>query len=346
MDRRKAGSQRVRVGVSVTICLFVSIPPASWSFQSAQRRSDFTIEGRAKLLAIVYGVVIRSGAVRREFLLNSFDRDLSFLLTGGSAQWSFWIYGMVQVLASPSASLWRAAVSLRLHGAAALAARTLARGMSWFLSLSSLIGLVVAVIGFNGQCDSICAGPTDVATAVCDLLVYAVKDRAQGAWVGWNSRLLVFLGFGCSAHVAQPSLNLQALGGNTLWLAPVRNSTGADSACPAPIHCSRSGRWREKSRPITGHGDGFNARLAGARIEHRKITVSLRRSMIVVCDHFVTPAARRPTRARPIFTVAAARRHSPLHTDGRSPLRIGSMCAWCGLKTRASAGLNKFRKPP
>ena len=46
-----------------------------------------------KILAIVYGLVY-SGLVlfRREFLLNSFDRDLSFLLTGGSVQWSFWLY--------------------------------------------------------------------------------------------------------------------------------------------------------------------------------------------------------------------------------------------------------------
>ena len=46
-----------------------------------------------KLLAIVYGVIyVGLVLFRREFLLNSFDRDLSFLLTGGSAQWSFWLY--------------------------------------------------------------------------------------------------------------------------------------------------------------------------------------------------------------------------------------------------------------
>ena len=101
------------------------------------------------MLALVYGIVyVGLVLFRREFLLNSFDRDLSFLLTGGSVQWSLWLYVLCGVSIAVGVIMAGPLLVFGFMVLPPLAARTLARGMGSFLSLSSIIGLITAIVRF------------------------------------------------------------------------------------------------------------------------------------------------------------------------------------------------------
>jgi ABC-type Mn2+/Zn2+ transport system permease subunit len=118
-----------------------------------------------KLLAVFYGAVYLGLVLfRREFLLNSFDRDLSFLLTGGSAQWSFWLYVLCGFAIAIGVIMAGPLLVFGFMVLPPLVARALARGMTSFFVLSSLLGLAIALGGFYFSVRlDLPLGPTDVA---------------------------------------------------------------------------------------------------------------------------------------------------------------------------------------
>lgn len=243
LDRHATGSPESRLAAayafasSLTILFVVFNPAGELEILNLLKGEVISLsKEELKLLAVVYGVVyVGLVLFRREFLLNSFDRDLSFLLTGGSVQWSFWLYVLCGFSIAIGVIMAGPLLVFGFMVLPPLAARSLARGMSSFLSLSSLIGLLIAIFGFylSVRLD-LPLGPTDVAFGCAVIfVVYAMQliiRKSRGS-AGLLAALLL-LGFGCSTQKAAAPLDVQALGQTTVWLASVRNSTGIDLRLP------------------------------------------------------------------------------------------------------------------
>lgn len=130
--------------------------------------------GELKLLAVAFGAVYLGLMLfRREFLLNSFDRDLSFLLTGGSGHWSIWLYVLCGFAIAIGVIMAGPLLVFGFMVLPPLVARALARGMMAFFVLSSLLGLAIALGGFylSVRLD-LPLGPTDVALGC--LVIFAI----------------------------------------------------------------------------------------------------------------------------------------------------------------------------
>ncbi|MGH7796917.1 MAG: metal ABC transporter permease [Candidatus Binatia bacterium] len=126
-----------------------------------------------KLLGIVFAVIYLGLILfRREFLLNSFDRDLSFLLTGERVQWGFWLYVLCGFSIAVGVIMAGPLLVFGFMVLPPLAARALARGMTAFFALSSLLGLAIALSGFYFSVRlDLPLGPTDVALG-CVLIFF------------------------------------------------------------------------------------------------------------------------------------------------------------------------------
>jgi ABC-type Mn2+/Zn2+ transport system permease subunit len=100
LDRHATGSPEGRLAAAyalasaLTILFIVFNPAGELEILNLLKGEVISLsKDELKLLALVYGIVyVGLVLFRRAFLLNSFDRDLSFLLTGGSVQWSLWLY--------------------------------------------------------------------------------------------------------------------------------------------------------------------------------------------------------------------------------------------------------------
>lgn len=172
MDRHTTGSPEGRLAAAYALAsaltlLFVVFNPAGELEILNLLKGEVIALSRdeLKLLAVVYGAVYLGLVLfRREFLLNSFDRDLSFLLTGGSAQWSFWLYVLCGFAIAIGVIMAGPLLVFGFMVLPPLVARALARGMTSFFVLSSLLGLAVALGGFYFSVRlDLPLGPTDVA---------------------------------------------------------------------------------------------------------------------------------------------------------------------------------------
>jgi hypothetical protein len=174
---------------------------------------------------------------RREFLLTSFDRDLAFLLKGRQIIWDVLLYLLAGMSIAFGVIM---AGPLLLFGflvLPALAARPLVNRMSSFLVLSSVLGLVMAVVGFYSSVRlDLPLGPTDVALG-CSLIFFAwglrrISPRRALALVVLSSAALWTAG--CSTRMAAAPLpDAQTLNSETVWLAKVKNSTTLSLLLPA-----------------------------------------------------------------------------------------------------------------
>ena len=213
LDRHATGSPEGRLAAAyalasaLTILFIVFNPAGELEILNLLKGEVISLsKDELKLLALVYGVVyVGLVLFRREFLLNSFDRDLSFLLTGGSVQWSLWLYVLCGFSIAVGVIMAGPLLVFGFMVLPPLAARTLARGMGSFLSLSSIIGLITAVFGFylSVRLD-LPLGPTDVAFGcVVIFAVYAVHAMLRRG--GGLAELLIFtlvLFAGCGAQAA------------------------------------------------------------------------------------------------------------------------------------------------
>jgi ABC-type Mn2+/Zn2+ transport system permease subunit len=195
-------------------------------------------KGELRLLAVVFGLVLVGMLIfRREFLLTSFDRDLAFLLKGRQVVWDVLLYLLAGLSIAFGVIM---AGPLLLFGflvLPALAARPLVNRMSSFLVLSSVLGLVMAVVGFYSSVRlDLPLGPTDVALG-CSLifLAWALRrispKRALALLVVSSAALWTA---GCNTRMAAAPLpDAQRLNSETVWLAKVKNSTTLSLLLPA-----------------------------------------------------------------------------------------------------------------
>jgi len=335
LDRHATGSPEGRLAAAyalasaLTILFIVFNPAGELEILNLLKGEVISLsKDELKLLALVYGIVyVGLVLFRREFLLNSFDRDLSFLLTGGSVQWSLWLYVLCGVSIVVGVIMVGLLLVFGFMVLPPLAARTLARGMGSFLSLSSIIGLITAVLGFylSVRLD-LPLGPTDVAFGcVVIFAVYAVHTMLGRG--GRLAKLLIFtlvLFAGCGARQPETPLDPALLGQGPIWLASVRNGTGADLRLPGtnPLRSlgEMAGKLSPDSRPTVME------LLRGSlqrEFQQRQITVSLPeerdvRLQSLPFDGVSAAANARTANLSGWLWLSEIRRWQ---TDGRSPLR-------------------------
>jgi len=335
LDRHATGSPESRLAAAyafasaLTILFVVFNPAGELEILNLLKGEVISLsKDELKLLAIVYGVVyIGLVLFRREFLLNSFDRDLSFLLTGGGVQWSFWLYVLCGFSIAIGVIMAGPLLVFGFMVLPPLAARALARGMSSFLTMSSLIGLFIAIFGFylSVRLD-LPLGPTDVAFGcVMIFAIYAIQlvvRKSRGATALLAG--LIILGVGCAVQKAQAPLDMQALGQNPVWLVSVRNSSGADLRLPDnnPLRSlvEMAGKISSDYRPTVMD------LLRGAlkrELQQRSVSVSFpeerdARFQSAPVDAQTASAMARAANLSGWLLLCEIRRW---HTDGRSPLR-------------------------
>ena len=143
LDRHATGSPESRLAAAyafasaLTILFVVFNPAGELEILNLLKGEVISLsKEELKLLAVVYGGVYFGLVLfRREFLLNSFDRDLSFLLTGGGVQWSFWLYVLCGFSIAIGVIMAGPLLVFGFMVLPPLAARSLARGMNSFFVL-------------------------------------------------------------------------------------------------------------------------------------------------------------------------------------------------------------------
>ena len=336
LDRYATGSPESRLAAAyalasaLTILFIVFNPAGELEILNLLKGEVISLsKEELKLLALVYGVVYFGLVLfRREFLLNSFDRDLSFLLTGGSSQWSFWLYVLCGFCIAIGVIMAGPLLVFGFMVLPPLAARALARGMGSFLSLSSLIGVFIAIFGFylSVRLD-LPLGPTDVAFGCAVIIaVYALRLLARS---GRGAALiavvlLAVVGWSCGAQRAPIPLDVKGLEPRHIWLAAVRNSSGADLRLPDnnPLRSlvEMAGKISPDYRPTVM--DLLRASLK-RELEQRKIAVWFpeerdARLRALGADAAEAAAMARMAELSGWLLLCDIRRW---HTDGRSPLR-------------------------
>jgi ABC-type Mn2+/Zn2+ transport system permease subunit len=341
LDRHATGSPEGRLAAAYALAsaltiLFVVLNPAGELEILNLLKGEVISLSREelKLLAVVYGAVYFGLVLfRREFLVNSFDSDLSFLLTGGSVQWSLWLYVLCGFSIAIGVIMAGPLMVFGFMVLPPLTARSLARGMGAFLLLSSLTGLFIAVFGFylSVRLD-LPLGPTDVAFGCAVIfLVYTLqlvvrKTRGSAALLV----ALIVLGFGCSAQKSPAPLDLQALAQSTVWLAPVRNSTGTELRLPGSNPLRSLGEIAGKIAPDYRPTVMDLLRSSMKReLEQRRIAVSFPEQRDERLQSFPFDAASAANNARVAnlsgwLLLSDIRRWN---TDGRAPLS-----AWVDVK--------------
>jgi ABC-type Mn2+/Zn2+ transport system permease subunit len=246
LDRHWSGSPEGRLAAAYALAsaltiLFVVFNPAGELEILTLLKGEVIALSLAelKLLALAYGIALLGLMLfRREFLLTSFDQDLAFLLTGGKVQWSVLLYLLCGLSIAVGVIMAGPLLIFGFMVLPPLSARPFARGILSFFALSSLIGLITAVLGFYlSVVLDLPLGPTDVALGCVLLFLSHALSRARirrTATVAILYFASVCVSAGCSQR-QQPTIPLssfQALNESTVWLAGVRNSTNLDLRLP------------------------------------------------------------------------------------------------------------------
>ena len=195
--------------------------------------------GELKLLAVVFGLVsIVMLIYRREFLLISFDRDLAFLLKGRHIIWDILLYLLAGIVIALGVIMAGPLLIFGFLVLPALAARPLVSRMSSFLLLSSILGLVMAFVGFYSSVKlDLPLGPTDVALG-CGLIFLAyglsrISGRTRVALL--TGMLVIVVVNACGAsRIEAPIPEARVVNSQPLWLAKVKNSTALPLLLPSP----------------------------------------------------------------------------------------------------------------
>jgi ABC-type Mn2+/Zn2+ transport system permease subunit len=241
-ERRGKGTAEGRLAAayalagSLTILFIVFNPMGETEILSLLKGEVISLSrAEIKLLVAIFGFVFVGMLLfRRDFLLSSFDRDLAFLLNQGNTRWDILFYllaglsiGVGVIMAGP----------LLIFGFLVLpplAAKPLVKGMISFLSLSSLLGVLMAFFGFylSVRMDTP-LGPTDVAVGCAMIFLahlFRAVPRMSSATALPLMLLIVFTSAGCAVN-ARPDPFPQVKEG-PLWLPKPRNSTGLGLILP------------------------------------------------------------------------------------------------------------------
>jgi ABC-type Mn2+/Zn2+ transport system permease subunit len=185
LDRRGKGRAEGRLAVAyalagaLTILLVVFNPAGEVEILSLLKGEMISLSvGELRVLAAAFGTVFL-GIVyfRREFLISGFDRDLTFLLKGGSLPWDLLLHLLAGIGIAVGVMAAGPLLMFGLLVLPPLAARPLAGSMGVFLFLSSLLGGLMAFSGFYlSVAVDLPLGPVDVAFG-CGLvfLAHALK---------------------------------------------------------------------------------------------------------------------------------------------------------------------------
>jgi ABC-type Mn2+/Zn2+ transport system permease subunit len=245
LDRHAAGSPEGRLAAAyalasaLTILFVVFNPAGELEILNLLKGEVIALsQGELKLLAATYGVVLMGLVLfRREFLLTSFDPDLAFLLTGGGVPWSALLYLLCGLSIAVGVIMAGPLLIFGFMVLPPLSARPFARGIAAFFTLSSLIGLSTAALGFYLSIVlDLPLGPTDVALGCLLLFVSHACSHARGrravAAVLCVAAACVSASCGQTQLPAVPLSSVQALGESTVWVAKVRNSSHSELRLP------------------------------------------------------------------------------------------------------------------
>jgi len=190
-----------------------------------------------KILLGVFGSVLAGMLLfRREFLLASFDRDLAFLLKGGNLFWDIALYLLAGLSIAIGVIMAGPLLIFGFLVLPPLAARPLVRGMTSFLSLSSLLGVLMAFFGFylSVRLD-LPLGPTDVTLGCCLIfLAYGLRRILPKNFAALILACVAISISACSTPAPTPPVpEAKAIQSEQLWLAKVKNSTGLPLFLPS-----------------------------------------------------------------------------------------------------------------
>lgn len=335
LDRHATGTPEGRLAAAyalasaLTILFIVFNPQGELEILNLLKGEVITLSsGELKLLALIYGVIYLVLLLfRREFLLNSFDRDLSFLLTGGTTHWNFWLYVLCGFCIAIGVIMAGPMLIFGFMVLPPLAARALARDMNGFLTLSGLIGVVMAVAGFyiSVRLD-LPLGPTDVAFGCAVIfLIYGAQVLMRKGRSSMVALLVIALvTSGCGVQQTQHPLDWRSLAQTPVWLAAVRNDTPSDLRLPSTNPLRSIAEWAGKVSP--DYRPTVPDILRGAlrkELEQRKLTVLLpeERDMRLQSLPFHGPSAAANARGTGLegwLLLCEIRRWQ---ADGRSSLR-------------------------
>jgi ABC-type Mn2+/Zn2+ transport system permease subunit len=191
-----------------------------------------------RLLAGVFGLVFLAMLLfRREFLLVSFDRDLAFLLKGRQIIWDILLYLLAGLVIALGVIMAGPLLIFGFLVLPALAARPLVSRMSSFLGLASMLGLIMAFLGFYSSVRlDLPLGPTDVSLGCCLIfLAYGLSRMTGKTRVAFLALALCAVSLSaCGASVTTPPVpEANAVDSQQLWLAKVKNSTALPLLLPS-----------------------------------------------------------------------------------------------------------------
>ncbi len=195
-------------------------------------------KGELRLLTGVFGLVFVAMMIfRREFLLTSFDRDLAFLLKGRQVIWDVLLYLLAGLIIAFGVIMAGPLLIFGFLVLPALAARPLVSRMSSFLMLSSILGVVMAFLGFYSSVRlDLPLGPTDVTLGCC-LIFLAYGLSRVPTKIGAALLILIFVGGAVTScatgTAATPVPQVKDIKKEQVWLAKVKNSTALPLLLPA-----------------------------------------------------------------------------------------------------------------
>jgi ABC-type Mn2+/Zn2+ transport system permease subunit len=195
-------------------------------------------KGELRLLIGVFGLVFVAMVIfRREFLLTSFDRDLAFLLKGRQVIWDVLLYLLAGLIIAFGVIMAGPQLIFGFLVLPALAARPLVSRMSSFLMLSSVLGVIMAFLGFYSSVRlDLPLGPTDVTLGCC-LIFLAYGISRVPTRLGAALLILLFVAgsvTSCATGAAPaPVPQVKDIKKEQIWLAKVKNSTALPLLLPA-----------------------------------------------------------------------------------------------------------------
>ncbi|HXG50544.1 MAG TPA: metal ABC transporter permease [candidate division Zixibacteria bacterium] len=244
LEQRGGGSTEARLAAAyafagaLTILFIVFNPAGEVEILSMLKGEVIALSpAEVRILIGVFAAVLFCLILfRREFLLTAFDRDLAFLLKGGSIFWTLVFYSLAGISIAVGVIMAGPLLIFGLMVLPPLAARPLVQGMTVFLWSSSLLGLLIAVGGFYASVIlDLPLGPTDVVIGC--LAVFAshglkrLRIRASVASVV-VCLLAAGMNVGC-APLPSPPFPEAALGKGPVWLSPVKNATPLELRLPS-----------------------------------------------------------------------------------------------------------------
>src|SRR5439155_25481147 len=182
------------IGIAYPFAVAVSIPfvsaaPYCEAEMTHLLRGDIVTtpaSGLRVLVAVLGTVALALLALRKEFLLVSFDRDMAVVLGKRAALWDTLLYLLIGVTISFGVMTAGPLVTFGFLVVPPLTARLITRHMLTFSLLAAAFGAVTAFVGFYlAYRFDLPLGPTDVALAIVVLLLVAGLRGAARA-IRWR----------------------------------------------------------------------------------------------------------------------------------------------------------------